>query len=316
MKFKTTVIIGILSAMLFSGCSILANAEETVNEIANNAGSMDQTVAYDEDLSDYKTLTLELDFEVSDVKLVASEDQTLHFEQKANRKELLAEMKKDKSGDHITLTFENTTKFNFNTKNSQITIAIPEEILISLDSDIDVGDLIADESPLTFDTVLIHQNVGESKLKLTKLESLLSVESLCDVGSIVIDLDGEASELYKIKAETNVGEVTLKTAGSYDKDIDITLSSNVGDVDCDLYGKFKQVTGSIHTDTGSIDYSVDKSLPAKLKLSANEFTGDIHFKTIDSFQDSDDTYYINDADKNVKSIFEIGVNIGDINISN
>lgn len=314
MKFKTTALIGIISVFLFSGCSVLVDAEETVNEITS--APMDQSVQFDEELSDYKSLTLHLDFEVSDVTLVASEDQTLHFKQKANRKELLAEMKKDSSSDHMTLTFENKTKLNFNTKNSKITIAVPKNLLISLESDIDVGNLSTTSADLKFNTLAVTQNVGETVIELSELDALSSIESSCDVGSIHIKLDGDASELKRIKAETNVGEVTLKTAGTYSKEIDLTLTSNVGDVDSTLYGTFENINGSIHTDTGSVNSAFDKSLPAKLKISANEFTGDVSFEKISMRQEGDDIYFINNAEDKVESIIKVGVNIGDITISN
>lgn len=89
MKKYSIMGIGLVLVLLFTGCS-----NDFRSDLFEEASpKMKEQVEYREDLGAFDNLVLEVDLTVSGVKISSSDNDDLVYQQIANRKDLLAEMK-------------------------------------------------------------------------------------------------------------------------------------------------------------------------------------------------------------------------------
>ncbi len=191
---------------------------------------MDESVSFNEDLSNYKTLELNVDLSVSGVTIEATNGDTLKYSQKANKIELLASLTKEDNGDKITLTFKNeeNPKLISGSQTSKTVILVPEDIEVVIHSNGDVGDLMIDLDSLTVLEIDASTNVGDIDLTANQDQTKLSyIKATSDVGDIRTTLNGDMNALEQIVTNTATGEIDINLNGSFETAMEVEAKSDV-----------------------------------------------------------------------------------------
>lgn len=276
---------------------------------------LDESVNFNEDLSNYKKLELNVDLSVSEVKIEATNGDTLKYAQKANKIELLANLTKEENGDTIVLTFKNekNPKLISGSQTSETTILIPEGIEVVIHSDGDVGDLSIDLDSITVLEIDATTNVGEINLNGNQDQSKLSyIKTTSDVGDIHTLLNGEMNALEQIVANTATGEIEIKINGEFERVMEVDVKSSVGDISLDFDGNYDESVSVIATtNVGDIDLFVPRAHEIVLDADTAEFTSKLEIDDM-PFTKSKSIYTI-EGDKSPFNI-DLTVNVGDATI--
>lgn len=304
----TFLMLGLLITL--SGCTYIGNMGDT-------GIKLDESIEYTEDLSKFDQLVLKIDLSVSGVKISETDGQSLDFEQKANREDLLAEMFVDRDGDTVEITFKNKESglFNSGNQNSEAEISIPKHLLTDLELDINVGDVVMTGEDISFSKIVASLDVGELKFNLEANQpDLDEVLLTTNVGEINLTLSGAHEKLSKIEASSDVGSVETVLSGSYDHKLELEGSANVGSVAFDLSGTFeKDVNGSFETNTGDVTIVLPENSPVYLDIDINEHTSDLSIKSKD-YKTSGKTYIFNEDANHGEIYINASTDIGDLQI--
>lgn len=318
MKYSKWILSLALGSFLLTGCSLNANSNGLKSLVEENVeASLDFEKKYEESLKDYEYLELEIDMEVSDLTIVATKDTQFTFDQKANKEELLASYEFKTDGDTAKITLKNKSKLAFNApiKNSKATLTVPEHLLISLTSSINVGDIKIEDANTHFQVLESKVDVGNQTVTLEDNGALGTIAVTSDVGDLTLTLKGLYESLSAITATTNVGDVAIHLNGELQESLTLIQESNVGDVLGDLRGTFKTLRYDLSTDTGNISLGLPKDLPVALNLDQNEFTTDVEMNGIAYEMEGENFYFIHNPSKSKDNLFKAKTNVGDIRIT-
>jgi uncharacterized protein YxeA len=273
---------------------------------------MDESVSFNENLSNYETLELNIDLTVSDVKIEATNGDTLKYSQKANKVELLAGLSKEDNGDKIILTFKNeeNPKLISGSQTSKTVILVPEGIEVIIHSDGDVGDLVIDLDSLTVLEIDASTNVGDIELSANQDQSKLSyIKTTSDVGDIHTVLNGDMNALEKIVAKTATGQIDINLNGSFESEIDVDAKSDVGDITLDFDGTYDDaVSIKVASSVGDMALFVPRKHEIVLEAHTTEFTSNLEIDDM-PFTKSKSRYNI-EGDKSTFNI-DLTVTVGD-----
>ncbi len=276
---------------------------------------MDETVSFNETLLSAKAVELNIDLSVSKVTIEAINGDTLKYSQKANKKELLAGLKKDKSGDTSVLTFKNekNPKLISGSQKSETVIQVPKGIEISIRYNGDVGDLIIDLDHLTVLAIEANTNVGNIDLSSNQDQIKFStIKTTTDVGNINIALNGKMPNLEQIIASTATGEIDISTNGTIEKAIDVQAKSDVGDIRLDFDGDYNNAaTIKLSSSIGDMDLLLPRKHKIVLDAQMTEFTSSLKIDDM-PFAKSKTIYNI-DGDKSTFEI-DLSVTVGEATI--
>lgn len=324
MKRLVAIISISLLAYILSGCTYwtmsVGNSEpERVAE--TNETMDDKKYDYNLDVSNYEKIVLNLDIDVSDVTLKQTDTSQFKLNQRANSSELFVVPSKSENGKTLTLSFKSPDShklLSLNTKNSDITIELPEQLIYSVNTSLDVGkfnlkqdilltvlevstdvgdiDVSLSTSQDNLQSVNLSSDVGKIDFSIEDGSTALkSVQLASNVGDIIMKLDGSFPSLTKIENNTSTGKITSKLGGDYGQKIDSTITSDVGKIALDLTGDYKTQSKLItSSSTGGIQISINSDLPIKLDAQEEEFVSKIKLNSIESSH-IDDLYYLNGA---------------------
>ncbi|MGX8797093.1 DUF4097 family beta strand repeat-containing protein [Fusibacter sp. JL298sf-3] len=302
--------------ILFAGCQLEKAAENTLDKIADaTSQELDQEQSYEQSTEGFKTLKIEVEMTVTDLTVLESDDDTVYFDQKANKEELLADMDTKEDGDTLTIRFKNAPKFKLNNavQNSKVTLRLPKELATEFYTTIDVGDQSLTGDALTFTRIELHSNVGDTQVILDQSEALELVKTTGDVGDVKVVLKGDYKALTQIDNDTNVGDITVELAGTFDEKLSVREVSNVGDIKTILSGDFsKGLDANMDTDTGDIKVTAPTTLVAAVETDLNKYTSEIHLKGFSYLVDNDNTYFLNGAKEDADYQLDLDVNVGEI----
>ncbi len=312
-KILTPLCLIALLSVLFTGCTYV-DPFEKVDVFSNE---MNEEVTYNQDLTPFETLVLEIDLTVSGVSIVRSEDSELIFAQKANRKELLADKQMKTSGKQMTLSFKNEPIKTMlsGSQNSVVEIKVPTHVTIKLDASINVGDLSITGEGLTLSEIQTKLNVGGQSIQLSGNQKDLSrIKLKNDVGDIRLILGGTYAILEAIETSSNVGSVIVDISGDFEHALETKADSNVGDLSFAFKGHFTEpVTGKFSASTGQVRLALPKDSPTVLETKTNEFTSNVSIKS-HTFEVDGKKYSLNPSSKGVPFKLTASVNIGDLKI--
>ncbi len=273
---------------------------------------MDESVSFNEDLSNYETLELNIDLSVSDVTIEATNGDTLKYSQKANKVELLADLTKEENGDKITLTFENeeNPKLISGSQTSKTVILVPEGIEVVIHSNGDVGDLMIDLDSITVTEIDASTNVGDIDLTANQDQSKLSyIKTTSDVGDIRTTLNGDMNAIEQIIANTATGEIDINLNGSFESAMGVEAKSDVGDITLNFDGDYDEaVTIMAASSVGDMDLFVPRKHEIVLEAHTTEFTSKLEIDDM-PFAKSKSIYTI-EGDESKFSI-DLTVTVGD-----
>lgn len=300
-------------AFSVSACTFWNKNDEEGLSLLDN--TMDESVSFNEDLSNYKTLELNIDLSVSDVTIEAINGDTLKYSQKANKVELLAGLTKEDNGDKIILTFKNeeNPKLISGSQTSKTVILVPEGVEVVIHSNGDVGDYKIDMDSLKVAEIDASTNVGDIDLTANQDQLILSyIKTTSDVGDIRTTLNGDMNALEQIVANTATGEIDINLNGSFETAIDIEAKSDVGDITLDFEGDYEEaVTIMAASSVGDMDLFVPRKHEVVLEAHTTEFTSKLEIDDM-PFSKSKSIYTI-DGDESKFSI-DLTVTVGDATV--
>lgn len=299
-------------AISVSACTFWNNDGEGISLLDNE---MDESVSFNEDLSNYDKLELNVDLSVSEVTIEATNGDTLKYSQSANKKELLADLTKDQNGDTIVLTFKNekNPKLISGTQTSKTIILIPEGIEVVISHDGDVGDLYLDLDQLNVLEIDANTNVGAIEVIGNQDQNQLSyLKATSNVGDIKTVLNGKMQALEQIVTNTNTGEIDISLDGTYESAIDLEAKSDVGDIRLEFEGNYEESVNVITTSSvGGLNLFVPRKYKIVLDADTTEFTSNLVIDDI-PFTKSKSIYSI-EGDAGVFNI-DLKVNVGDATV--
>lgn len=299
----------LIFATLLTSCTFWTN-DSGENSLFDN--TLNEKVAYSEDLDGIDRIELTVDLTVSKVEIIPSGGTTLLYDQSANRDELLAELDKDKKGDVLALTFANSKKpkLTAGTQNSEAVIRVPENVEVVLVVNLDVGDLSVDMDGIAFMEIDASSNVGKIHLNATDDQEKLSyVKATTDVGDVKITLDGDSEALETVFAESNTGEVVMTFDGKISSALDVEAKTNVGSVNASFTGTYEDpVKISTKADVGDIELILPKNHPITLDASTVEFTSKLNLDDM-AFKKSKSLYTV--EGEGSEFTIDLSVNVGD-----
>ena len=303
----------IAAAISLSACTFWNNNEGEGFSLLDN--DMDETISFNEDLSDYKKLELNVDLSVSEVKIEATNGDTLKYTQKANKTELLAGLTKEENGDTIVLTFKNekNPKLISGSQTSETVILVPEGVDVVIHSNGDVGDLNIDVDGLSVLEIDASTNVGDISLSGNQDQTKLNyVKTTSDVGDIHTVLNGDMNALEQIVANTDTGEIDISINGAFKSAIDVDAQSDVGDIRLDFDGNYDEtVTIITSSSVGDVDLFVPRKHEIVLEAHTTEFTSSLEIDDI-PFTKSKSIYNI-EGDESTFNI-DLSVTVGDATV--
>lgn len=278
------IILGIILMLSFTslaGCTFWTNDE---NKSTFFDGTLSESIRFEEDVTGFDQVKLSLDLSVSSVTVESIKGKKLIYEQKSNRKELLADVNKNTSGNALDLHFKNDQrlKITTGTQNSEVTIRIPEGLTLIYESNVGVGDMEIALDDLKVNDLNVKLNVGKihvfSKQDQNTLEKIILNT---DVGDIKTDLNGAFDVLKEVYAKSNTGSVKLLLEGSYANTISISGQSDVGEVHIDLPGSFKKpVTCKVNSSVGDVMVRLPKNHEIVIDAKTTEFTSNLELKDL------------------------------------
>lgn len=306
------IIIGlivVISVLSIGGCTIWTNSD---NKSTFFDGTLSESISFEADLSGYDQVQLDIDLSVSSVKVESIKGDTLIYEQKANKKELLADLNTNKNGKTLELHFKNDQKIKLTTgtQNSEVIIRVPEGIEVVYTGNVGVGDteiVLDDLSGLDLD---VKVNVG--KIIVSSNDDQVALEKIVlstDVGEIKMDLKGDYDVLDDVRAKSNTGSVKLLFGGNYSESILVNGQSDVGEVYVDFSGTFdKAVDCKVNSSVGDVTVRLPKSHEVVLDVKTSEFTSNLEIKGIEYSKNKD--RYMVSGDQSKFSV-DLSIAIGD-----
>lgn len=276
---------------------------------------LDESVNFNEDLSGYETLMLNVDLSVSEVKIEATNGETLKYSQSANKKELLAVLTKDQEGDTMVLTFKNekNPKLISGSQTSKTVILVPEGIEVVIHHNGDVGDLNIDLDSLTVLEIDASTNVGEIELNGNQDQAKLSyIKTRTNVGDIHTVLNGEMPALEQVVVNTDTGEIDINMGGTFESAIDLEAKTNVGDIRLEFDGNYDEPVDVVAASSvGSMDLYVPRQYKIVLDADTTEFTSNLEIDDM-PFTKSKSIYSI-EGDAGTFNI-DLKVTVGDATV--
>lgn len=309
MKRITLGIIVLISILSISGCTIWTRSD---NKSTFFDGTLTESITFEENLTAYDRIQLSVDLSVSSVKIESTKGDTLIYEQKANRKELLSELKTNKNGKTLELHFKNDQrlKITTGTQNSEVVIRIPEGMEMIYLGNVGVGDteLVLDD--LSFVDVDVKINVGEIVITSNEdQKSLDKIDLSTDVGEIRMDMKGEYEALNEVGAKTNTGSVKLSFDGKYFESLSVSGQSDVGEVHVDFAGTYEDsVDCKVNSSVGDVVVRLPKSHEIVIDAKTTEFTSNLEIKDM-QYSKNKDRYTITGEES--KITVDLSVTIGD-----
>lgn len=341
-SIKAILLIG-LFAYILSGCTYWTmSSDESKRLESSNETIKKNEYIYSEDVSAYKQIHLKLNIDVSGIVIKKASNHDFTLTQHANVKEIFVIPETHVSGDTLELTFNSPKKQNiFNSLNSDIVIELPEDILYSIESTVDVGEFNISSSDLEFTAIQATTDVGDIRVELNSAQPSLKALALkSDVGKVNLDLSGNSDVLRDISLISDVGDlsadisadfpalekmiisgdtsrVNLKMDGQYGHAFSIEASSDIGEVNVVLNGDYTEGSNiKCTSSTGGVQLKIDDEIGVKLVAKKKEFVSDLKLRNI-NYTIQDEMYYLNDANEsNFKIEIEAKSEIGDIEISN
>ena len=272
---------------------------------------MDESVHYDKSVKGFSQIDLEMDITVSEVEIISTNGTDIVFDQEANLKELLATVKYEEQGDTLKVIFSNkdSYKLKAQSQNSKITIKVPEEIKLKIDSNLNVGDYKIDANKLELTEVNLETNVGDTTLSSNADQSSLSyIKMSSDVGDLFLDIEN-AESLDTVKLDTNTGEIRSYFDGNYEQRLELVADTDVGDMQLSFKGDFKEpVNLDLDANVGDVKLELPKGHAMVFDIKAPEFTSSLDWANID-YSKSRDQYKV-DGDESQFNI-KINLNVGD-----
>lgn len=276
---------------------------------------MKENVSFEQSLSGYDRVEINIDLTVSSVIVNATQGDTLKYEQKANKEELLAIMDKSKRGDTLILTFKNETNPNLltGTQNSEASIWVPSGIEVVWSSNVDVGDLNFDMNHLNMIEVDAHTNVGKLKLSANEDYNNLSYVKLqTNVGDVNMAINGALESLEKVDLRTNTGSVKMSLDGKIKNSLEVSANADVGSVNLSFAGEYDhEVSAVAKASVGDVEVKFPKQHEVALEAKMNEFTSKLEMDDI-PFSKSQSIYRL-DGDGALFTL-DVSVSIGDATI--
>lgn len=313
MKKSMLLVMMVMLAMAVTACTYWTPTEK------NGAffdTEMKETVSFEESLSGYDRVEISVDLTVSRVSVAAVEGKTLKYEQKANKEELLAGMKKSERGKTLVLKFKNETnpKLLTGTQNSETKIWIPSGVEVVWLSNVDVGDLDFDMTHLNMVEVDAETNVGKIDVHAKEdYEALSYVKLQSDVGEVRVSIDGELKSLEKVDLSTNTGSVAMSLDGTMRHALVVNGKSDVGTVSLKFKGDYdKPVKCSARSSVGDVEVAFPKKHEVALEAKTSEFTSKLNYGDI-PFVKSQNVYKLDGA--GATFTIDLQVSIGDATLS-
>lgn len=341
-RIKSILIIG-LFAYILSGCTYWTmNTSESQRVESSNETIEKEEYVYTDDLSAYKKVELNLNIDVSDIIIKKVSDQTFTLTQHANQKKIFVIPTSNSDGDTLHLAFDSPEhQMTFNSFNSKIVIELPESILYSINSTVDVGKFELNSDAIHFENLQVTSDVGDIDITLNSEQTeLKNIELTSDVGKVNLKLQKDAFNLESISLNSDVGDLTLSTSGNYPSLQEMNVSgdtgkvilsmngtyknafklnvdSDIGQVKIDLEGQYTENTKiKCNTSTGGLKLKLDENLKVKLIAKEDEFVSKIKFGNV-IHTAQEDYFFINNATSNQFDItIEADSDIGDIELYN
>jgi len=310
-KMLLIAVLFILSTSL-TACTYWTNNKDGFDMLDSD---LDESVFYEKDLSSYEQVEINIDLTVSGVKVETIGGDTLKFEQKANREELLAAFDFSDSGDKAILTFKNDhgIKLTAGTQNSETLIQIPDGVKVVFISNLDVGDFEMDMDDVEMLEVDASTNVGKISLSASEDQDLLNyINASSDVGDIALTFDGALEKLEEVNMSTNTGEIEAAFNGELSNELKLESKTDVGDITLDFGGVFKEkVTCKAESSVGDINLLIPEDHEVILDAHLTEFTTNLEISDI-PFSKSKSIYKI-DGDEALFNI-DLSVSVGDATV--
>ena len=295
-------------ALSMTACSLINDDDQPFNVFDTK---MDESVHYDKSVKGFSQIELEMDITVSDVEVISTNGTDIVFDQEANLKELLATAKYEEHGDTLKVIYSNkdSYKLKAQSQNSKITIKIPEEIKIKIDSNLNVGDYKIDANKLVLTEVNLETNVGDTTLSSNADQSSLSyIKMSSDVGDLFLDIEN-AESLDTVKMDTNTGEIRSYFDGNYEQRLELAADTDVGDMHLSFKGDFKEAVNlDLDANVGDIKLELPKGHEMVFDIKSPEFTSSLDWANIE-YSKSRDQYKV-DGDESQINI-KINLNVGD-----
>ncbi len=342
-RIKSILIIG-LFAYILSGCTYWTmNSSEPSHVASSNETIQKKEYVYTDDLSAYKKVKLELNIDVSDVTIKKASDQTFTLTQHADQKKIFLIPTSTSDGDTLYLSFDSPEQhsMSLNSFKSDIVIELPENILYTLNSSVDVGkfelnldsiqfenlsiitdvgsiDVVLDSDQSELKNIGLSGGVGKVNLKLNKdASSLESILLSSDVGDLTLSTSGRYPSLQQINLNDDTGKITLDMDGTYTNAFTLNADSDIGQISINLSGDYAENTNvKCSTSTGGLKLKIDKQLKVKLLAEEEEFVSKIKFNNV-AHTAHEDYFFINNATSDQFDMtIEADSDIGNIEINN
>lgn len=302
----------ILLSISLTACTYWTNDDDGFDLLDSD---LDESINFEKDLSSYDRIEINIDLTVSSVDVEAINGDTLKYEQKANREELLADFDFSDNGDTAVLTFKNDHGFKIasGTQNSEAFIQIPKGIEVVFISNLDVGDCELKLNDVDMVEIDASTNVGQIKIESNDdLEVLSYIKATSDVGDITLNLEGTLETLEDVNLSTNTGKISARFDGELSKALAIESKTDVGEITLNFGGKYKsQVTCKAESSVGDVRIYVPKNHAVELDANMTEFTTSLEISDI-PFTKSKSTYKI-DGDESLFKI-DMTVSVGDATV--
>lgn len=309
MKRIILSIIVVMSVLTMSGCTMWT---ATGGKSSFFDDSLTESITFEESVAGFNQVQLNVDLSVSGVTVESIKGDTLYYEQKSNRKELLAKLNKNENGKTLELHFKNDQKLKITTgtQNSEVIIRVPEGIEVIYAGNVGVGDTKLVLDGLEAIDLDVKINVGEIVVTSNDdQEALEKVELNTDVGEVNMDLNGDHKALNEVRAKSNTGSVKLIFGGKYTESMTVFGQSDVGEVYVDFSGAYEDsVECKVNSSVGDVTVKLPKAHEIVLDAKTTEFTSDLDIKDI-QYSKNKDRYTVS-GDKSKFSV-DLSVVIGD-----
>ncbi|GAU78726.1 DUF4097 family beta strand repeat-containing protein [Fusibacter sp. 3D3] len=340
-RIQSILLIG-LFAYILSGCTYwtMSTSESPRVEASTETIEKNEYV-YTDDLAAYKKVELHLNIDVSDVIIQKGDNSIFTLTQHANREKIFVVPTSTPSGDTLILSFDSPSQqMIFNSLNSDIVIELPESILYSIDSTVDVGKFNLSTDSLQFEALIASTDVGDITVALdSEQANLKNIELNSDVGKINLKLPQNASSLETIVLNSDVGDLSMAMSGDfpsieqlqisgdtgkiklsldgvYKNAFSLDASSDIGEVKLDLAGQYADDTHvKCITSTGGVKLKIDENLKVKLIAKEDEFVSKIKFNNV-AYTAENDYFFINNATSTLFNLtIEADSDVGNIEIT-
>lgn len=309
MKKGLMIILIFIVSTAFTACTFWTPTEKRA---AIFDTELDEHAYYEVEVDRDEPIEVIVDLTVSSIEVLASKDNKLIYDQKANRDVLLATMDQKKSGKTQVITFKNETNPNLltGTQNSEAKIWIPEGVEVVFRSNLDVGDIDINAEQMALKELDLSTNVGEITVHDTRESSDLTfIQLKSDVGDINLTLDGKFKMLDEILVNTKTGAIDINIGGTFESELKVDVGTDVGDVEAAFIGTYKEpVDLTLKSSVGDIEVTLPKGNAVKLEADVPEFTSKLVMEDI-AYTKSRNVYNIEGDDAVFK--VKVTVSVGD-----